>query len=216
MWVYNSDYSKWEASDDKLLLSDYELLKQELSSVRFYSKCLSGATYLPVKDLSNIYDILGDFQPRNWYLSINGSQYSNTAIPAEHPQPIFATTSYDYYTRYLGEYGLTLKNLFTPNRLIKDSIKNYLEVDVATTEQLNDLTLVNVNRVIDGIKIKDGQRILVKDQRENVTLPNTTNPDDYFSGPYTVIQNFGATIEYQVFSSTNGIYVSDKGSFIIE
>ena len=211
MWVYNSDYSKWEASGDKLSLSNYELLKQELSSVRFYSKCLSGATYLPVKNTSNIYDILGDFQPRNWYLSTNGSQYSNTGVPPEHPQPIFATTSYDYYTRYLGEYGLTLKNLFTPNRLIKDAIKNYLEVDVATTEPLVDLTLFSANRVIDGIKLKNGHRVLIKDQKERVTLPNTTDPNSYFSSPYDVVANFGATIEYEIFSSSNGIYAFKDG-----
>ena len=72
MWVYNNDYKKWEATGDKLLLTDYELLKQELSSVRFYSKCLSGATYLPVHTLDNIYDILGEYKPRNWYISTNG------------------------------------------------------------------------------------------------------------------------------------------------
>ena len=39
----------------------------------------------------------------------------------------------DFYDKYLPEYGLTLKNLFTPTRLIKDSLNNYIYVDVATT-----------------------------------------------------------------------------------
>ena len=211
MWIYNNDYNKWESTVDKLTLSDYELLKQELSSVRFYSKCLSGATYLPVNNLDNIYDILGDYRPRNWYISTNVSPYSNTAIPAEYATPIFATTSYEYYTKYLTEYGLTLKNLFTPNRIIKDSINNYIEVDVATTGFLNDLPLIETNRIIDGVRLVNGHRVLIKDQYDLVTLSNTINPGDYFLGPYIEIQNFGATIQYQVPSINNGIYVYQNG-----
>lgn len=216
MWVYNSDYNKWESTSDKLLLTDYELLKQELSSVRFYSKCLSGATYLPVKDLSDIYDILGVYKPKNWYLSTSGSPYSYTSIPAQYATPITVTSSNDYYTKYLGEYGLTLKNLFTPERLIKDSINNYSQVDVATNDQINDLTIVNKERVIDGIKLVDGQRILIKDQKERITLQNTQDPNTYFLSPYTIIQNFGATIEYEIFSPTNGIYKYVDGLFVRE
>ena len=61
MWTYNSDFKIWESPLDTLKTEDYDLLKQELSSVRFYSKCLSGATYLPVYQLQNIYDILGSY-----------------------------------------------------------------------------------------------------------------------------------------------------------
>ena len=216
MWIYNDDYNRWQTTTDKLTLTDYELLKQELSSVRFYSKCLSGATYLPVHDLNDIYDILGDYTPRNWYLNTNASPYSNTGIPAEYSTPIFATTSYEYYTKYLTEYGLTLKNLFTPNRLIKDSINNYTEVDVATTNELVDLSVVNTNRVIDGIRLVNGQRVLVKNQVNKETLSNTQNPDEYFLAPYTVVQNFGATIEYESASTANGIYIYKDGSLLRE
>lgn len=216
MWVYNNDYKKWEATGDKLLLTDYELLKQELSSVRFYSKCLSGATYLPVHTLENIYDILGEYKPRNWYLSTVASPYVNTGIPAEYAEPIFATTSYDYYTKYVGEYGLTLKNLFTPTRLIKDSIKNYIQVDLATDSSLDDLLVTNSTRIIDGVRLLNGHRVLVKDQRSRVTLPNTQDPDQYFLAPYTVVQNFGATIEYETASVENGIYIYRDGLLIRE
>ena len=216
MWVYNNDYKKWEATGDKLLLTDYELLKQELSSVRFYSKCLSGATYLPVHTLDNIYDILGEYKPRNWYISTNGSPYSNTGIPAEHAEPIFATTSYDYYTKYLTEYGLTLKNLFTPERLIKDANKNYILVDLATTESLADLPVSNDNRIIDGVRLLEGHRVLIKDQITRVTLLSAQNPDDYFLSSYTVVQNFGATIEYQTASPENGIYIYKNGLLVRE
>lgn len=216
MWTYNSDFKSWESPIDTLKTEDYDLLKQELSSVRFYSKCLSGATYLPVYQLQNIYDILVSYRPRNWYITTAASVYSNTGIPAEYAAPIYATNSYDYYTKYLGEYGLTLKNLFTPQRLIKDGIKNYISVDVASTEQILDLSLAKDNRVIDGVRLVNGHRVLVKDQLSQVTLANTVDPDVYFVAGYEVIQNFGATIQYRTASSENGIYLYQNGQLVKE
>jgi len=211
MWKYDSDYKKWVSTDDKLTKDNYDFLKQELSDVRLYSKCLSGASYIPVNDLNNVYDILGEYEPRNWYISIDGSPYTNTLIPPAHAEPINIDTSYDYYNKYLSEYGLTLKSLFTPNRLISDSIKNYIYVDIATTDQLFDLNQTIENRVIDGIRLKDGMRILIKDQKNREVLPNTTDPNDYFQGPFIEIQNLGATIEYEYYNSQNGIYKYNGG-----
>jgi len=57
MWIYNSDYKKWFAKDDSISKNDFDYLKQELKSTRLYSRVLSGATYLPVNDLNNLYDI---------------------------------------------------------------------------------------------------------------------------------------------------------------
>jgi hypothetical protein len=164
MWTYNTDYSKWYANDDSISKNDFDFLKQELKSTRFYSRCLSGATYLPVNSLTNIYDILGSYQQRTWYISTLGSQYSVTSIPSQHASPIDSNTSNDYYTKYLSEYGLTLKNLFTPYRLIKDASKNFYYVDVATTEQI-DLTTVTKDYYIDGVKLLNGHRVLIKDQK---------------------------------------------------
>jgi hypothetical protein len=206
MWVFDNDYNKWSSSGDSLVKDEFDFLKQELSAVRFYSKCLSGATYLPMNNLNNIYDILGEYEPRNWYVGLGGSPYSNSLIPPQHATEITADSSYDYYTKYLTEYGLTLKNLFTPNRLIKDSIDNYIYVDVITSSQLFDLYQPVINRNIDGVRLLDGHKILIKDQKSTVVLPNTTNPDDYFVGNYTEIQNFGTTIEYEYYNNENGIY----------
>ena len=130
MWVFDSDYNKWVFRDDKLAKTEYDYLKQELVSTRLYSKCLSGATYIPINNLDNIYDILGEYEPRNWYISNSddGSQYSETDIP-KYASAITNTSKDEYYDKYISEYGLTLKNLFTPDRLIKDSI-NYIYVDV--------------------------------------------------------------------------------------
>jgi hypothetical protein len=215
MWIYNNDYNKWFANEDSISTSDFDFLKQELRFTRFYSRCLSGATYLPVNDLTDVYDILGEYQERNWYISTVGSQYSITSIPSKSASPIDSTTSNDYYQRYLPEYGLTLKNLFTPYRLIKDSSKNFYYVDVATTEQIN-LSEITNNYYIDDVLLLNGHRVLVKDQKINVILLSTADPDTYFTGRYEVLQDLGATIEYQYSSEENGIYVYNNGSLTRE
>ena len=208
MWIFNKDYNKWVITEDQLTKSNFDYLKQELVSTRYYSKCLSGATYLPINTVDNIYDILGEYEPRNWYIDSSGSQYSYTTIP-QNASPINAITSNNYYTKYLSEYGLTLKNLFTPDRLIKDSI-NYLYVDVATTEQIN-LSTRYTNLIIDGVKLLDGHRLLVKDQISIETLPFDTDPNTYFKGNYTLVQDYGTTIEYNYYNSENGIYLFNNG-----
>ncbi len=93
MWIFNSDLNKWESNDDKLPLNEFEFLKQEQSSYRFYSKALSGSTYIPVNDLTDIFDILNYYKERNWYISVPGSQYTNTLIPSRSPKAIDGTSS---------------------------------------------------------------------------------------------------------------------------
>ena len=206
MWEYNSENSKWSMPDDRLAYDDYQYLLQELSLVRFYSKALSGATYLPVNDLNNIYDIIGSYTPKNWYIGFDGSQYSNTLIPTVNATPINATSSYDYYRKYLGEYGQSLKTLFTPRRLINDSISNFIEVDAATTVEINNIGVKLNNFIIDDVTIKEGHKVLVKNQKTRVVLSNTVDPLVYFKGNYTIIRNLGSTIEYEYFNEENGIY----------
>jgi hypothetical protein len=215
MWTYNTDYSKWYANDDSISKNDFDYLKQELKSTRFYSRCLSGATYLPVNNLNNIYDILGDYKQRTWYISTLGSQYSVTTIPPQHASPIDLNTSNDYYTKYLSEYGLTLKNLFTPYRLIKDSSKNFYYVDVATDGQI-DLTTITKDYYIDGVKLLNGHRVLVKDQKISVVLLNSADPNTYFTGQYSILQDLGGTIEYEYYSEENGIYLYKDGELVRE
>ena len=217
MWTYNTDYNKWFANEDSISKSDFDLLKQELRATRYYSRILSGATYLPVNDLTDIYDILGDHQDRSWYVSTDttvGSLYSITSIPPQHATPI-DQNSYDDYSKYLTEYGLTLKNLFTPYRLIKDASKNFYYIDVATTEQI-DLTTITKNYVIDGVTLMDGHRVLIKDQKVNIVLLSTADPNTYFTSKYTVVQDLGATIEYQYSSEENGIYKYSNGNLVRE
>lgn len=211
MWIFNTDYNKWFSNTDTLSKDNFEYLKQELAATRFYSKCLSGATYVPVNNLDNIYDILGEYQPRNWFVNQAGSIYTNTTIPLLYASPINKDTSYEYYTKYLSEYGLTLKNLFTPDRLIKDANKNFIYVDVATTESISNIGAVYNELVIDGIKIVNNHRILIKDQVSTVTLAFDVDPDTYFQGSYTVVQDYGTTILYSYYNSENAIYTYNNG-----
>ena len=213
MWTFNTDYNKWVTVSDKISKSNFDYLKQELASTRFYSKCLSGATYLPINNLDNIYDILGEYEPRDWFINSVGSPYSSGAFPinSKYRSPITSLTSYDYYEKYVSEYGLTLKNLFTPDRLIKDSVKNFIYVDLATNILIVDLGATFNELFIDGVRVLDGHRILVKDQVSTTTLPFDRDPNTYFKGNYTVVQDYGATIEYSFYNSDNGIYTFNKG-----
>jgi hypothetical protein len=212
MWIYNDDLNKWIKSNDSLSIDSFDLLKQELSSYRLYSKCLSGASYIPITGTDDIYDVLSD-NNTTWYISVTGSQYSNTLIPL-NSTPINKDTAYDYYTRNNREYSSTLKNLFTPNRLINDSLKNYLYVDVATNEELFDIFNQVPNRVIDGIRLKEGHRVLIKDQKTTVVLSNLIDPNTFFRGNFTVKQQLGTTIEYEFYNSDNGIYLYQNNNLI--
>lgn len=204
MWIYNSDLNKWNRSDDRLSKIDFDYLKQELSSTKFYSRCLSGSTYIGANDLDNIYDILGSYKPRNWYVGITGSSYSISNVPYLNPTNI-SDSSIEDYNKYISEYGLTLKNLFTPDRIISDSVSNFKSVDLATTEQI-DISAFTQS-YIDGVRLVKGHKILIKDQYTTLTLLSTDDPKDYFNSNYEIVENLGATIEYKYYNSENGIYL---------
>jgi hypothetical protein len=217
MWIYNDDYKKWESKkSDSISKYDFDLLKQELRSTRLYSRCLSGATYLPINNMNNIYDVLDNYKKTNWYISpdpTNGSIYSSSIMPLD-PMPINKDSINDYF-KYRSEYGLTLKNLFTPYKLIKDSSKNYYEVDLATTGQL-DLNDLPTDLKIDGVKVLNGHKVLVKNQKTEVSLPSTTDPDTYFISNYTIKRVLGGIIEYEYSNEENGIYIYDGSKLIRE
>ncbi len=214
MWIYNSNFGKWSLSSDSLAKSSFDLLKQELSATRFYSRILSGAAFMPVNDLDNIYDILGEWKPKSWYVSPLGSQYSETAAPAKNPMGISEDTSYEYYTKFIAEYGLTLKTLFTADRLIKDSVKNYHHADVATTEQI-DILQNSASIVIDGVLLRSGHKILVKDQKNTITTISEFEPDPSL-GEYILIEDLGGTKTYEYYNSENGIYSYDGKRLVRE
>lgn len=217
MWILDTEYNKWYEKRDYITKANFDYLKQSIDSVRFYSKCLSGATYYPVNDLENIYDVLSSYIPRNWY--ITGS-YSITSFPSEYAMPVTATTSTEFYNKYLPEYGLTLKNLFTPKRLINDSISNFIYVDVCTTEQLENIGQTVIGLTIDGVRLKEGHRVLVKDQKTFVTLLNVVDPDPYFYPiKYYVDANQAVgslDTSYYYYNEDNGIYIYKNNKLVRE
>jgi hypothetical protein len=214
-WVRNSDTGKWTSRADTLSKDSYDSLKQDLEKVKLYSKCLSGSTYLPINNLDNIYDVLE--QDKIGFYVDNGP--STPGLPT--PIPLNSSNSDEFYNKYLTENAFTLKNLFTPSKLISDQLNNYLYVDVATTESLTIIGQNVVNLTIDGIRLKEGQRILVKDQITQITLPSSTNPNTYFSttqlvSNYYEIENFVTDITYNYYNSDNGIYIYTNNKLVKE
>jgi hypothetical protein len=61
------------------------------------------------------------------------------------------------------------------------------------------------NLTIDGVRILEGHRVLVKNQR-SIEVLFDVDPNTYFKGDYIEVNNFGSTIEYSYFNSENGIY----------
>lgn len=208
MWVYNENINKWEDKTEMITVDDFNFTKQELSTTRFYSKFLSGATYVPMNSLQDVYDILGKWRPRSWFISTFGSTKSKTLSPTRFATPVDKDSIFDFNVRFRSEYGLTLKNLFTPKRLIRDSLKNLIEVDYVTNVPL-DLEIDYVNLYVDGQKVNKGNLILVKNQFTLETIDSTIDPETYFTSNYYENINYGSLIEYLYYNSDNGIYLYD-------
>jgi hypothetical protein len=213
MWIINEDTLKWENNVDTLDTNEFFFKRQELYSTRFYSKFLSGATYIPINGVDDIYDILGKWTPKSWYISNTDSPYSSTLTPIRYATSIDKSTIFDYYSRFLPEYGLTLKNKFTPRRLIKDSLKNIIEVDVATTANI-DVNSKYLNLYIDGISLRAGNKVLVKNQTTLENIDSTIDPNLYFSGNYYLVNDIGSSRQYSYYNFENGIYLYDGDRLI--
>lgn len=218
MWELNKDTNKWTERKDNLETSDFKSYKQDIKSLRFYQKYLSGSTYIGMSDIDNIYDILGNRKQLSYnynsFFSPYVSNYSNLVV---NESAISSTASQnEFINKYLPEYGYTLKNLFTPTRLIDDQIKNLLYVDLATTEPILNITSINTELKIDSIKVKENQRVLIKNQFETISIPNTTDPSLYFKGYYEILEDLGTIIKYSVPSSDNGIYIYKNSRLVRE
>jgi hypothetical protein len=221
-WNLNIDLGKWTKKSDTLRKSDFDSLMQDFESFRFYQKCLSGSTYTSVNSfisgdlknssVENIYDIL-DLSKNSYFYNFSGQnpiQYLEPfglPFPESFKQISNLELAKNFQTKIISEYNWTLKTLFTPERLIKEKKKNQYYVDLATTESIQNLDSYLPGLIIDGNVVKEGQRILVKDQFLNVTLATSINPDDFFFGEWVVVETVGLNTTYRIPSSKNGIYV---------
>ena len=230
-WSRNIDTGKWIPLVDSLKKTDFDALREDFKSYRFYQKCLSGSTYVgvsspdtgasPESKLENVYDILNlSNSVQSYYydnIGLNPLTYlqSYSGILPNNPSVISTTGSLDTFSKkVLPDYNFTLKNLFTPERLIKDQKDNIFYVDVATIENIEDLTINFTGLILDGITLKEGHRILVKNQIELVTIPTSTNPDTFFGGYYEINETVGTNTTYRIPSSENGIYSFRGGRLV--
>ena len=126
MWIRNQDTSLWTPRVDTLSTSSFDLLKQDLKSLRFYQKVLSGALFSQVTDVNNIYDVLTRQIPKTYYYNNQFSQYVKPYFGSITEPALISSTSsqFEFLNEHLLEYGQTLKTLFTPKRLINDQIQN--------------------------------------------------------------------------------------------
>lgn len=219
MWIRNVDTGKWSIYQDRLSKDSYDSLKQDLESVKFYSKCLSGATYLMIDKFTNIYESLSYKDSNTWFINSSASSYNITPIPSLNTLSSIDKLSIDdQFYKSVYDYGFTLKTFFTPYKLINQDAKNFIQVDVATTPvdftnaditglQVNlDLSATIINLTIDGIRLIEGHRVLVKDQVTFVDLPTSTDPDTYFAGNYYIHSTTTTSVTYYYYNIENGIY----------
>jgi len=192
----------WVKQTDTLSKDNYDNLKQDLSKMQLYSRALSGATYLHISNTDDVYDSLKYKDNTTWFYSPASSVYNTmTGLPTSgnsiDPSTLNTFEDYSY------EYGFTLNNFFTPTKAIDNT--NSIIVNVATTTAI-DLNSTTFS-VIDGIKLLEGNLVLVKDQISTVDLGFSVDPDTYFSGNYYLINNNIADMTYQYYNKDNGVYI---------
>lgn len=207
MWIYNTDTSKWELQINGVDIIEFDNLKQDMSKTALYSKALSGASYLYTNYTDNIYESLNYRDYNSWFVDPSSSVYNSVSSLPGGGKAI-NQNSFSLYQKYTHEYGFTLKNTFTPIKGIKNS--NFISVSAATTNAI-DLNSTTIS-TIDGIKLKNGDRILVKDQISTVSLQLGVDPDDYFIGNYYLISENTSDNTYNFYNSDNGIYVFNQNS----
>ena len=208
MWIINKDTEKWTSNIDKLEVTDYQSFKRDLKFLRFYQRVLSASTFVRMDDFNNIYDVLSHYKSKTYNYSTSLSQYVSPYMGSiKNSYPITSSASlHEFKNKFLPEYGLTLKNLFTPKRLIDDQIKNLFYVDLATTDIISDFSSKKPGLSIDSVLVKEGHRVLVKNQYSIVTLDSSIDPYSYFDGYFQIKESIGSNITYIFYTSENGIY----------
>ena len=108
MWIYNTVTEKWERQTDTLSKDNYDSLKVDLEKVKLYSRALSGANYLPISNIDNIYESLSYKDTSTWYIDPASSIYNATTGLPLNGNPINKDTI-STYEKYKYENGFTLK-----------------------------------------------------------------------------------------------------------
>ncbi len=222
-WEKNVDTGKWVSERDRLDKTNYDSLREDLQKLRFYQKCLSGSTYVGVNSIAdgpdtkatieNVYDILDNYDSKSFYYDgLNIPYIQSFTPPLPTDAELIGTTQsiLDFHTKDLGEYNFTMKNLFTPERLITDQKDNLYYVDLVSNDSIDDITIKFESLVIDSVRAIEGHRVLLKNQHELVTILSTIDPDTYFYGGYEVDTTSGGNTTYKIPNSDNGVYTYTK------
>jgi hypothetical protein len=216
MFVRNTDTGKWSNQLDVLSKDNYDNLRQDLEKTRLFSKCLSGSTYLPIDGFQNIYNTF-DVRKIGFYIR---ESYAAWNLPLNGPTiEINRGNANEFYNKYLKENAFTIKNLFTPNKLIKDQLNNYLIVDVATSATTDNIGEINANLIVDGVKLVEGNRVLIKNQTSIINLASNIDPEIYFSTVELVSEYFLDTDDitsrsYFWYNNENGIYTYNNNRLV--
>lgn len=218
MWERNLDTGKWSEEIDQLPKDYYDGIKRDIQSVRLYSKCLSGSVYMMIDDFDNIYNTL-QVDRLGYYVKSN---FGFNNLPPRGPVLEINISNYEeVYQKYLKDYAFTIKNLFTTTKLIKSESDNIFNVDLATTEMIFDLNSFNQDRVVDGLRLINGHRILVKNQITEITLSSNVNVENYFTNVemvsnYYLKDSNVLDTTYYFYNNENGIYLFKDGLFVKE
>lgn len=218
MWIKDTDTGKWYIQKDSLDKSLFNSEKEPMVNTRMYSYFLNGSIYYNTNNYSNIYSVLDYSKSSEWLISSQSSTYSlPVSTSTSEFKYIVGTDSqssgFEYYNKYLGEYGQTIKTKFTPHKAIDDLLSNFIEVDLVTTEPIV-ISEKKDDMVIDGIRVINGHKVLVKDQISYVTLNNITDPDTYFTCNYYISDVGPSSTVYYFYNEENGIYEYKDGFLI--
>ena len=210
MYIQNLNTNKWEKRIDKLEKSTYDLLRQEVEKMRFYSKCIDGTSYTAIDSLNNIYKKLNYLDNSTWHYDLSSSPYSTVSTGDN----IINSSTLNKYNDYLLEGGMSIENTFSDKKVITNNLDNFLEVDLMTIDEIEDLLSEKLGLYIDSIRVKEGHRVLVKNQKTFVTINSTIDPNTFFSGNYYIVSNDVSTTSYFYYNETNGIYIFTNNRLI--
>ena len=201
MWIFNQDIGKWIKTENTVSKDNFNLYKQQAEQTQLYSKIKSGSVYTYINDTSNIYE--------------NLSYIKNEPI-----SPTFSE-----WNNYIIENAFVLKNKFTPTKAITEFLNNHTYINLCSTTNIQ-LSYINSQTLIDGIKLKDGYLILLKDQtnlKENGIYQYSKNKITKIIFDYKLSHNnvicvkegfININLKYKLNRNVNGYYPIDGEDMI--
>jgi len=204
MWEFDNDLLSWSLRKDELSIDSFEQSKEGLEEVRLYSKCLDGSLYYRETDLNNVLENLKWKTDDSWFISPTSSTYSVSISGTESSGQIITPDTFTQFSNYVLEGGFTQRGSFSPNKSIEDTT-NWIEVDLVTNTLIDDLSAIFDDLVIDGELVREGQIILVKEQKTFIGLSASVDVST-FDDEYFLVSDDVVNKNYFFYNEQNGIY----------